>query len=503
MKKLSSQLLLLLAVVLVLRIILMLIFPLTDTTEARYAEVARIMMETGDWITPYFDYNVPFWGKPPLSFWLEAFSFKLFGVHEFSPRLPSLIATLLTTGLIFHFLTSMSDKRTGLWASLIYCSFALVYMLSGAVITDPFLVLGTTLSMVSFVMVLKHKAAYWAYLFFVGISIGLLSKGPIALVLIGGTIGLWLLFSPKRWHSLKLFPWFSGLILLAVLTLPWYIAAEMKTPGFLEYFILGEHFYRFIIPDWKGDFYGSAHDKPKGTIWLLWFQASFPWGILAILVTLKQLLNQSSRSKLWQVLTKEDISLYIIWALFPMLFFTLSGNILWTYILPGLPPLAIILALYLNQPQNNLTEKYPRLCYLSVLVVPLSLSAFIYYNYQNDNVLRTEKYLIEYYDSVATEKEPLVFVGERSFSARYYSHGKAQLMSMEEFKKHFRQNQYTQDHDLQSHDLQSHDLQNQSQASSYYIAVPEDLVNSIKKTTHLSLETLFSNKSYELFKIER
>ena len=225
MKKLSNVLLLMLAVVLVSRLILMLIFPLTDTTEARYAEIARIMMETGDWITPYFDYNIPFWGKPPLSFWLQALSFNLFGVNEFAPRFPSWISILLTMGLIYHFLACVADKRTGLWAILIFSSFALVYMLSGVVITDPFLVLGTTLSMISFVMVLKHQPSYWGYLFFVGISIGLLSKGPIALVLLGGTIGLWLLLSPKRWRSLKLFPWFSGLLLTAVLTLPWYIAA--------------------------------------------------------------------------------------------------------------------------------------------------------------------------------------------------------------------------------------------------------------------------------------
>lgn len=484
MKKLSSQLFFLLAVVLVSRLILMLIFPLTDTTEARYAEVARIMMETGDWITPYFDYNIPFWGKPPLSFWLQALSFKLFGVNEFAPRFPSWISILLIMGLMYHLLACVADKRTGLWASLIFSSFALVYMLSGVVITDPFLALGTTLSMISFVMVLKHQPSYWGYLFFTGISIGLLSKGPIALVLLGGTIGLWLLLSPKRWRSLKLLPWFSGLLLTAVLTLPWYIAAEMKTPGFLEYFILGEHFYRFIIPDWKGDLYGSAHDKPKGTIWLLWFQASFPWGILAILVILKKMFKQPSRSKLWQTLAKEDISLYVIWALFPMMFFTLSGNILWTYILPGLPPLAILLALYFNQSQNNLTEKYPRLLYFGVLFVPLSLTVFSIYINQNDNLIRTEKYLIEYYESVATEKEPLLFIDERSFSARFYSRGRAQLVSMKEFKQQFRQNQ-----------------DQQEPLSNYYIAVPEDLLGRVKKTRSLPLETLYSNKRYELYKI--
>lgn len=61
------------------RLLTMAIMPLTDTSEPRYAEIARIMAETGDWVTPWFNYGVPFWGKPPLAFWLEAASFRLFG----------------------------------------------------------------------------------------------------------------------------------------------------------------------------------------------------------------------------------------------------------------------------------------------------------------------------------------------------------------------------------------------------------------------------------------
>ena len=64
------------------------LYPLGDTTEARYSEIARKMVETGNWITPQFDYGVPFWGKPPLSTWTRAASFELFGVSEFAARLP-------------------------------------------------------------------------------------------------------------------------------------------------------------------------------------------------------------------------------------------------------------------------------------------------------------------------------------------------------------------------------------------------------------------------------
>src|SRR6478735_10012240 len=73
--------------------------PLMDTTEARYGEISRKMAELNDWVTPWFDYGVPYWGKPPLSFWVTAISFKLFGVNEFSARLPHLIISMLIVGL--------------------------------------------------------------------------------------------------------------------------------------------------------------------------------------------------------------------------------------------------------------------------------------------------------------------------------------------------------------------------------------------------------------------
>ena len=182
--------------------------------------MARIMAETNDWITPYIDYNIPFWGKPPLSFWLQAISIDIFGVNEFAPRFPSWLMELTVTALIFKLLDTVANRQTALWGVLIYTSSLLVYTFSGAVLTDPFLNLGITLSFIAFIMVLKEKGRYWGYLFFIGLSIGFLSKGPLVLVLAGGTIGLWLLLSPKRWRVFKLYPWITGIALTLLLTLP-------------------------------------------------------------------------------------------------------------------------------------------------------------------------------------------------------------------------------------------------------------------------------------------
>ena len=79
-----------LAIAAVVRLASLALYPLSDTTESRYAEVARKMLELGDWVTPWYDYGIPFWAKPPASMWLTAASFSVFGINEFAARLPHL-----------------------------------------------------------------------------------------------------------------------------------------------------------------------------------------------------------------------------------------------------------------------------------------------------------------------------------------------------------------------------------------------------------------------------
>lgn len=471
----------LLALVVLSRLLPMLAIPLADSTEARYAEIARMMLESGDWITPYFDYGVPFWGKPPLAFWAQALSFKLLGLNDFAPRLPSWLASLAMIGLLFVLLDKRVSRRAALWAMLIFSSCLLVYVLSGAVLTDPFLALSVSLSLVAFVQVRHQGADYWRYLFFVGLAIGLLSKGPLALVLIVGPIVLWLLFSSRRWSTLRLFPWWRGGALLAVLSLPWYIAAELKTPGFLNYFILGEHFYRFVDPGWAGDLYGSAHQKPHGSIWLLWIPASLPWGLIALWLIGRHLMSAPSRSVLWQTLRDDDVSLYAIWAVFPMVFFTLAGNVLWTYLLPALPALAILLALYFDAHQ---TAFFPRRIAIPLTaLVPVLMLLVSVYVVQHPGAYKSEKYLVSRFSALAgsPEKSGLIFIAQRPYSARYYSRGKAQLLSLDALKGR----------------LQSAD------GSVRYVAVPNELVSRTQRTLAAPMRSVYKNKRFELFEIRR
>ena len=113
--------------------------------------------------------------------------------------------------------------------------------------------------------------------FFVGLAIGLLAKGPLALVIALPPVAGWILLTSQWRRSWKSLPWITGTLLMLALALPWYLAAENKTPGFLDYFIVGEHWKRFTVRGWKGDLYGNAHSKTPGTIWLYLLLVTFPW----------------------------------------------------------------------------------------------------------------------------------------------------------------------------------------------------------------------------------
>lgn len=494
MSKKINPLYVILLFMILARLFAMVTLPLTDTTEARYAHMAYLMAATNDWITPYYDIGVPFWGKPPFSFWAEAISYKIFGVHDFSARLPALIFTFLTMGLIFKYLKTFYHEKTAIWGAIVYFTFLLSYALSGAVLTDPYLTFATTLSMVSFIMVIKERENYWNYLFFVGLSIGLLAKGPLAIVLIGGAITFWILFDFKnRFRELKKFYWVSGMLLALLISIPWYILAELKTPGFLDYFIVGEHFKRFADSGWGGDLYGTAHKKTHGMIWVMWIESAFPWIFLVLYFIVKSISSKIKMVKTLQILRQNsEISYFVMWSVFTMIFFTLAGNVLWTYINPALPALAILLGIYLEKADYKIKFKKYNLIYIYLLFVPFVLSAVNIYLIQYPNNLSTEKPLIEYYISISKPNEQIYYLEERPFSAQYYSNDKAILVLTEPEKE----KNYSNSIDF---NLFLNKLDNSNGKS--FIAIPKDRLIDIKSKINKPMKKIYENKRYLLFEV--
>ena len=417
-----------------IRLISLGLYPLMDTSEARYGEMVRLMVETNDWITPYFDYDFPFWGKPPLFIWLSALSFHLFGINEFAARLPSLLVSAATLGLTWKLASfqyqAAGHKHHAHLAALILTTTAMFLVLSGALLADPVMLLSITLTLTAFWIGWnsqeEKQANLWRYLFFVGCAISLLAKGPAALVLAGLPIFFWCL--PKKrlvrlWQS---FPWVKGTLLCALIALPWYIIAELKTPGFLEYFLVGEHFGRYLEEGWEDDRYGAAHIRPLGTIWIRFLQGGFPWSLALVVIGLLWVRSLFKREDFKEERSAPDFwqSFLLCWLIAPLVFFTFASNIIWTYALPVMPPLALLLA---DRWGNQWPKMHHRLLATATVTPVLTLIMVIVM--MNDGGKKSQKYLVAAMKEQQVDSPGhLLYLSKRPFSARYYSAGKAILV---------------------------------------------------------------------------
>ena len=407
----------LLAFALLARLLTLGLYPLTDNTEARYGEIARKMLETGQWIVPQIDYGVPFWGKPPLSMWLGAISYQLFGVNAFAARLPSLLLAVAVCFLVFRLGLQRNGREYGLRASVVVATSLLMLVSAGGVMTDPAMLLGTTLCMVAYWLALHTASRCWGYLFFVGLAIGLLAKGPVASVLTVLPIGLWVLLKGRVADGRRRLPWLGGSALLAVLVVPWYWAAEMQSPGFLHYFIIGEHLQRFLVPGWQGDLYGVGHAYPRGTIWLYALAGTLPWSPWL----LWQLFRHGARQTLAPLRDGDGWGLYLLcWMLAPAVFFTLSRNILPTYFLPGLIGFGLIAAQAWQQ--RPATAGSARTALLA-LVTPL-LSGVLLVAWSQSG-FQSQQDIVSAYRQSLPQDAALVYFRQRPYSAEFYSQGRA------------------------------------------------------------------------------
>jgi 4-amino-4-deoxy-L-arabinose transferase-like glycosyltransferase len=415
------------------QLIIFSLYPFMDTTEARYAEIARIMLEKNDWITPWFNQQLPFWGKPPLSFWLTLFGFKIFGINEFAGRLFYWISSLLPLFTVQH-IAQRLKIRSRLLAPAVLLSMLLFYIASSAVMTDMPLLLGGCISLLAIIRIIQQDTAIKinALLLALGVSIGMLAKGPISLILFLGPLFIWAILESKLLTIFKFIHIRLLIILITILSIPWYIIAELKTPGFLEYFFIGEHWNRYLIAGWEGDLYGNAHDYARGSIWIFFLIATLPWGFVLAFISLsklsKKIINQNTsiRPTIQQFL--------LIWILLPLIFFTFSGNVLWTYTLPCLPALSLLISHYLeNQLSKNHLNNLLQFSLISVVAIKICLIGYLYISSNMQN--KSSKNLIHQLRINHISLEQVYFYPRLPFSASFYSEGKTRLWSFSDLEK--------------------------------------------------------------------
>jgi len=314
--------------------------------EPRYAWIARDMAETGDWVTPRL-YGKPWFEKPPLFYWGAALCFKLFGVSEAAARLPSAISALLATLALAWFAFRVYGAETARWLLLLLPTTVGMIGFSHAAATDmPFsamltiamvcaaVVLGLTRNEKSSVLPQTPWLALVLFGFFLGLAV--LAKGPAGIILVGGSVFFWALFT-KRWRdAFRLFhP--AALASFFATALPWYILCARRNPDFFGIFIIEHNFKRYLTPEFQ-------HIQPIWYYIPILLLAFLPW-TLGFLVWL----SKSKQVDKGPVADGQRNSFFLSFGLFPLLFFSISRSKLPGYILPAMAPLACLLVVRITQ----------------------------------------------------------------------------------------------------------------------------------------------------------
>jgi 4-amino-4-deoxy-L-arabinose transferase-like glycosyltransferase len=335
---------------------------LFEPDEGRNAERAREILELDNWLIPHENF-LPALDKPVFLYWLIAISYKVFGISEWSARLPSALAALGCLFVLYRFARIHWGLWEALWAVLVLATGVEFFMFSRLVIFDMTLTFFTTIALCEFYSAAqtedKNIRRRHCLLMYSAMALATLLKGPIG-VMIPGMVFFFYLLLTRKWRLLSQMDMVIGALVFIAIVAPWYVWAEARNPGYLRYFLLEENYFRFLTPHFR-----------RTKIWYYYFLvvgAGFaPWSVLIPFVV------NDLRKK-----AMDDRNLYLIlWIVVPFVFFTLSNSKLPHYILPIFPALAILTAKTLMAIVGDTSAKSRWPLTLPLLVIGLCVVFFI------------------------------------------------------------------------------------------------------------------------------
>lgn len=323
-------------------------FPfLDDPNEGQYAEVAREMIEGGDWLSPQLNY-VLFLNKPPLSYWAIAASYSVLGIHEVAARLPSACAAWLTLALVLWWGWKSGGPWTGCLAAGILFSMGGFFVESHEVRPDLWLVLGLTGAVFSLTFLLDPQRQQWQWTdpallgWQLATAVGLLAKGMVGLVVSGGAIFAVAAFT-GRWRTVGQFFHPRSWWLLATIMLPWHAAMSLRHEGFLWDYVVNQHVLFFFDRKFPRD----SEPISLPMFWAAFAMRCYPWtplGPLAVAYAGWRLRQPRDHHEIILILTALGAVL---------LLFSLASSRLEHYSLPALPFLSLLIAPLFRDHQNE------------------------------------------------------------------------------------------------------------------------------------------------------
>ncbi|MGH9742594.1 MAG: ArnT family glycosyltransferase, partial [Candidatus Acidiferrum sp.] len=322
---------------------------LMDDVDAMQAQLSRNMLVSGDWVTAHLD-GIPYLEKPPLMYWSIAGSYKIFGVHDWSARIPIVLSVLGLCWITAAFGIWAFGKRAGLYAGMCLATCVGMFLFTRILIPDVMLTLTTALAMWGFLRAIDGEELhprFWAFLCAASLGAGLLLKSLIGVVFPVGAAIVYLLlthqlFSWKIWK--RLHP-FSGALIILIIAAPWHILATLRNPpyfaftlhsgphdyhGFLWFFFINEQLLRFLNMRYPRDY----NTVPRAYFWLFHLIWLFPWSVYfpAVAKLSFKPIDRAGRVRL----------LCLCWFGFILVFFTFSTTQEY-YSMPCYPALALLL----------------------------------------------------------------------------------------------------------------------------------------------------------------
>jgi len=319
--------------------------------EARYAEIPREMLASGDWLTPKLNY-VLYFEKPPLQYWLSALSMKALGLNAAAARLPLALASAIALWCAWRLARRLGAQQP-IWAAFMTGTGLFAYA-CGQILTldalfSAFLVLALTAGIEA--VAARHqeaKALGWTLLAFGSLALAVLTKGLAAPVLLEGTL---LCTLPWVWGDTRLRRAFLrtffnplGWLLMLVISIPWFVAVERANPGHAQFFFVHEHFKRFTTHEHARQ--GSKNPfLDKLYFVLILIPGLMPW-LSSSLGGLKRslgFLRQRSGPQAEEApLHRWVVAALLMGILVPLAFFSVSGSKLPPYVLPVIVPIAAL-----------------------------------------------------------------------------------------------------------------------------------------------------------------
>jgi 4-amino-4-deoxy-L-arabinose transferase-like glycosyltransferase len=321
---------------------------LVGADEPRYAEVAREMLLRHDYITPIL-WGRPWLEKPALYYWRAMFSFREFGIHDWSARLPSASFAFVLVTLIYLHIRRF--RRGGqLDAALITASCAGIIGFARGASTDMQMAAPFCIGMLGWYAWYETDSKFWLFDLYFFVGAATLAKGPVAPFL-----ALVILFAfaalRREWSILRRTIWWPGIFLYLAMVLPWFIAVQHRNPNFLRVFFFQHNLERFATNRFH-------HEQDFWYYLPIALLAITPWAVLAVAAfvdAIKQSVAEwrARRAKFRYMGNFRAGDAFpeflVLWALIPIVFFSFSQSKLPGYILPSIPPLTILTGDYLNR----------------------------------------------------------------------------------------------------------------------------------------------------------